>query len=79
MQKTFALTAACLLVCLAGQVSAQSVPRDEQQVANATNTTMADFHTSLSEQQILRNHIITPARHRQTSAGLAGRSEHREQ
>src|SRR5664279_3811953 len=61
MRKTFALTAACLLVCLAGQVSAQSVPRDEQQVANATNTTMADFHTSLSEQQILRNHIITPA------------------
>jgi len=32
-----------------------------QQVANATNTVMADFHTSLAEQQILRNHIITPA------------------
>jgi hypothetical protein len=33
----------------------------QQQVANATNTTMADFQTSLSEQQILRNHIVTPA------------------
>lgn len=32
-----------------------------EQVANATNTTMADFQISLSEQQILRNHIVTPA------------------
>ena len=33
----------------------------QQQVANATNTTMADFHTSLAEQQILRNHVVSPA------------------
>ena len=35
MRKTVALAAACLLTCLAGQASAQSVPRDVEELRRA--------------------------------------------